>query len=238
MKKGKSIFRRAVFFVIKVISGLLAFSVLLVLLFRFVAPPVSSYMVQSFIAARWAGQSDYSLKYNWVGIKQISPQAMIAVVASEDQKFPAHFGFDFESIDKALKDNPRRARPRGASTITQQVAKNLFLWPGRSLFRKGVEAYFALLLEMLWPKQRILEMYLNVAELGPGIFGVKAASMQYFKKLPAALTKAEAALLAAVLPNPLRLNAAMPSSYVRERQEDIMQQMEQLGGPAYLKGIL
>jgi len=237
MKKEKFIIRKVWFILLMVLGGALASSVFPVLLLRFVPPPVSSFMAQRYIAARWAGQADFTLKYQWVGIRQISPQAALAVVASEDQKFPTHYGFDFASIDKALKDNPHRARPRGASTISQQVAKNLFLWPGRSFFRKGLEAYFTLLLETLWPKRRILEMYLNIAELGPGIFGVKAAGALYFKKTPEELTKMEAALLAAVLPNPLRLHAGSPSKYLRERQQEIMQQMEQLGGPGYLKGI-
>ena len=158
-------------------------------------------------------------------------------MAAEDQKFPDHIGFDFESIEKAIKDNKRRRRPRGASTITQQVAKNLFLWPGRSYVRKGLEAYLTLMIELAWPKQRILEVYLNIAQFGPGVFGVEAAGQAYFSKSASRLHKDDAAILAAVLPNPRRLRAGRPSEYVNQRAFEIRQQMDQLGGIAYLKDV-
>ncbi|OGQ94586.1 MAG: monofunctional biosynthetic peptidoglycan transglycosylase [Deltaproteobacteria bacterium RIFOXYD12_FULL_57_12] len=216
----------------------LALTVLPTLLWRWVPPPVSALMLQRMVAARWEGQRDYKLRYQWVPMKNISPLAALAVVAAEDQKFPDHFGFDFDSINRALRNNPHRTQPRGASTITQQVAKNLFLWPGRSYLRKGLEAGWTVLLEGLWPKERILEMYLNIAEFGPGIFGIRAASEVFFHKSPARLTQAEAATLAAVLPNPLRMDASRPSPYVRERAQDIQRQMANLGGPAYLRPCL
>jgi len=156
------------------------------------------------------------------------------VIASEDQKFAEHFGFDFESIDDSLREHARGKRLRGASTITQQVAKNLFLWKGQSFVRKGLEAYFTVLLEVLWPKQRIIEVYLNVAEFGPGVYGVGAASRQYFGISAGRLTPADAALLAAVLPNPRRLHADRPSNFVRTRQDWILWQMRGLGGTSYL----
>ncbi len=175
--------------------------------------------------------------YQWVPWKEISPHMTIAVVAAEDQKFPHHWGFDLDAISNALEENRRRSRPRGASTISQQVAKNLFLWPGRSYLRKGLEAYFTVFIELLWPKRRILEIYLNIAEFGPGVFGVGAASRAYFKKPPSKLLPGEAAILAAVLPNPRRLKAASPSDYVQQRAFQILRQMNRLGGPGFLKII-
>lgn len=213
-------------------------SVFAVLLLRWLPPPISSMMLQQMVTARLQGNEGFRLHYTWVPIERISPQAALAVVAAEDQKFPDHFGFDFDAIDRAWRHNQHRKRIRGASTITQQVAKNLFLWPGRSYLRKGLEACWTLLLELLWPKQRILEMYLNLAEFGPGVYGVEAASTQYFRKSAARLTGSEAALLAAVLPNPRTLKAGNPSPYVRERSRRIRQQMADLGGTAYLIDIL
>jgi monofunctional biosynthetic peptidoglycan transglycosylase len=178
-----------------------------------------------------------ALNYQWMPWKRISPHLPIAVVASEDQKFPHHWGFDFDAISKAIDENKRRSHPRGASTITQQVAKNLFLWSGKSYLRKGLEAYFTVVLELVWPKRRIIEVYLNIAQFGPGIYGVEAASRSYLFKPASQLSKHEAALLAAVLPNPRKLIAANPSGYVRRRARKIEEQMEQLGGAAYLKNI-
>ena len=159
------------------------------------------------------------------------------MIAAEDQNFPAHYGFDLQSINDALKDRQRGRRVRGASTISQQVAKNLFLWPGQSWLRKGLEVYFTVLIETLWPKQRILEVYLNVAEFGRGVFGVGAAADVYFRKRAASLNQYDAALLAAVLPSPKRMRANAPSSYVRERQQSMLEQMRGLGGTALLKEL-
>jgi monofunctional biosynthetic peptidoglycan transglycosylase len=160
----------------------------------------------------------------------------LAVVAAEDQKFPEHFGFDFEAIADAIEEGEKGRRLRGASTISQQVAKNLFLWESRSYLRKGLEAYFTVLIEALWSKTRILEMYLNIAQFGDGIYGVNAAAQTYFNKPPSALTIRESALLAAVLPNPVRFKVPAPSSYVQGRARKIERQMRNLG-PSYLKGI-
>jgi monofunctional biosynthetic peptidoglycan transglycosylase len=167
----------------------------------------------------------------------ISPYAGIAVIASEDQRFAEHWGFDLDSIQDAIEEREGGGRSRGASTISQQVAKNLFLWPGRSWLRKGLEAYFTVLIELLWSKQRILEVYLNVAQFGDRIFGVDAASRRFFGKRASALSAREAALLAAVLPNPVRMRADDPSPYVRERARWIQRQMQSLGGPGYLREI-
>ena len=161
----------------------------------------------------------------------------VAVIAAEDQAFPLHDGFDFKQIDKALADRERGRRMRGASTITQQVAKNLFLWPGQNWFRKGLEAGLTILIELAWSKQRILEVYLNIAEFGRGTWGVEAASQRYFRKSAARLIQRQAALLAAVLPSPLRLRADAPSPYVRRRQQSILRQMAAIGGPAVLNRL-
>jgi monofunctional biosynthetic peptidoglycan transglycosylase len=161
----------------------------------------------------------------------------MAAIAAEDQQFPFHAGFDFESIRKAVQHNSKSKRKRGASTISQQVAKNLFLWSGRSWARKGLEVYFTVLIEAAWPKERILEVYLNVAEFGPGTYGVQAAAQRFFRKDAARLTRREAATLAAVLPNPKRFRADRPSNYVQKRRDSIMGQMRALGGPSFLKQL-
>jgi monofunctional biosynthetic peptidoglycan transglycosylase len=156
------------------------------------------------------------------------------VIASEDQKFPYHWGFDFDEIQNAIDESEDGRRSRGASTLSQQVAKNLFLWRGHSYLRKGLEAYFTLLIEWLWPKERILEVYLNIAEFGRGIYGVGAASPYYFHVAPARINRYQAALLAAVLPSPRRFRVEAPSNYVLRRRDWIVDQMEGLGGTSYL----
>ncbi len=235
--KPRSRWRRWSLWLAKAAVALLLSSAGAVLVFRWVPPPVSAMMVYQWGAATVSGK-EFHLRYHWVDMSRMAPQLAIAVVAAEDQRFPDHFGFDFEAMRQAWRQNQHRQTVRGGSTISQQVAKNLFLWPGRNLVRKGMEAYFTLLLEGLWPKQRILEVYLNVAEFGPGIFGVQAASTAFFHKSPGRLTPREAALLAAVLPNPKKLLVARPSTYVNGRVVHIRQQMKQLGGPTYLKPIL
>jgi monofunctional biosynthetic peptidoglycan transglycosylase len=165
-------------------------------------------------------------------LDEISPNLPIAVVAAEDQKFPHHHGFDFQSLSEALQEDRRQRR--GASTITQQLAKNLYLWPGRNLLRKALEAYFTVIVEVTWPKRRILEVYLNVVEFGPRVYGVNAASQLFFSKHPSRITSHEAALLAAVLPSPKRMSAHRPSEYVRKRSFEIEASARALGGPGYL----
>jgi monofunctional biosynthetic peptidoglycan transglycosylase len=204
------------------------------LLLRWVPPPTSARMLQERTGALFKRGDGLRPAYDWVGWAEIAPAARLAVVAAEDQNFPRHHGFDRKAIEAALEAHQRGSRLRGASTISQQVAKNLFLWPGRSILRKGIEAYLTVLIEALWPKRRILEVYLNVAEMGPGVYGVGAASRLYFHKPAAALTAREASLLAAVLPSPKRLHAERPSAYVQRRAAWIRGQMEQLGGRAYL----
>lgn len=200
------------------------------LLFRWLPPPLSSVMLQQ----RLAGEP---VDYRWVPWPQIGPELALAVVAAEDQRFPEHRGFDLEAIRDAVADYRAGGRLRGASTISQQVSKNLFLWQGRSFLRKAAEVWFTVLLETLWPKRRILEVYLNIAEMGPGVYGVGAASQNYFGRSPQNLSPAQAALLAAVLPSPTRYDVSRPSVYLSERQSWILQQMNALGGPAYLQGL-
>jgi monofunctional biosynthetic peptidoglycan transglycosylase len=214
----------------------LALSWLLVLLLRFVPPWTSAVMLERQTGAWVRGEQDFHLRQHWVPWGQISPYVPLAMVAGEDQKFPYHHGFDFDSIQNAMDAADEGKRLRGASTISQQTAKNLFLWNGRSFVRKGLEAYFTVLIELTWPKQRILEMYANIAELGDGVYGVGAASDAYFHTPPARLNPTQAARLAAVLPSPRRLHADRPSAYVLRRAGWIQQQMEQLGGPSYIEG--
>ena len=207
-----------------------------VLCFRAVDPPTSAYIVQCRLGALLEGDW-LRVERDWVDLEQVAPAAALAVVAAEDQKFPRHRGFDLEAIQDALEDGRDGGRVRGASTLSQQVAKNLFLWQGRSWLRKGLEAWFTVWIELLWPKRRILEVYLNLAELGPGVFGVEAASARFFGKPAAELQPREAALLAAVLPNPQRYRVASPSPWVRQRAERILAQMNRLG-PGYLAPLL
>ncbi len=229
--------RRIFWFLGALLLAFLAISVLLVVLFKRVTPPTTAFMIEARVGS-WFGDdaAPWRLQHAWVPYASISPQASLAVIASEDQQFPYHGGFDFRSIREAMRER-ESGRVRGASTITQQVAKNLFLWSGRSFVRKGLEAWFTLLVESFWSKQRILEVYLNVAELGRGVYGVEAAATRYFRKHAAQLTAAEAALLAAVLPNPRLLHADRPSAYVQRRQGEILGQMRALGGTRYLQPL-
>lgn len=214
-----------------------ALSVGPVLLFRWVNPPYSAFMAESQMDAWLHRDPAYRFRHAWVDLEHISPNLPLAVVASEDQKFPEHWGFDVEAIEKAYAMNQHRHRQHGASTISQQVAKNLFLWSGGGYFRKGLEAYFTLLIEGCWPKRRILEIYLNVAEFGHGIYGAEAAAQYFFHKTAAHLTRGDAAVLAAVLPSPEHYSASQPSPYVQRRREWILEQMQALGGPEMLNEI-
>jgi monofunctional biosynthetic peptidoglycan transglycosylase len=216
---------------LRVVFAVLLLSVLPVILMRWIPPPTSAVML-----ARTLGEGR-SQDYQWVPLEQIAPAAGLAVVAAEDQKFPDHWGFDLDSILDAAESHARGGRLRGASTLTQQVARNLFLWQGRSYLRKGLEAWVTVLLEITWPKRRILEVYLNIAEMGERTFGIQAASLRYFARPAASISASQAALLAAVLPNPRRFRVDHPSDYVLERRDRILQQMSLLGD-GYLRGIL
>ena len=202
-----------------------------------VAPvPFSAVMVERQLGAWLSGDFGYVAHSDWVSMDDISPWMGLAVIAAEDQKFPEHWGFDVGAIEKALAHNERSdGRVRGASTLSQQTAKNVFLWDGRSWLRKGLEAGLTVGIETVWTKRRILTVYLNVAEFGDGIFGVEAAAQRYFHKPASRLTMPEAALLAAVLPNPIRFRADAPSGYVRSRQAWIVRQMSQLGGEGFMR---
>ena len=219
---------------VKAVAGALvaciAASVGAVALLRYVPPLTSAVMVLEPGPLR-------SVQYRWVGRDRIAVDIVRAVIAAEDQKFLTHNGFDFDSINQALDDYRRGEGLRGASTITQQVAKNLFLWNGRSFVRKALEAYFAVLLETLLPKSRILELYVNVAEFGPNVFGVEAAAIELLGTDAARLTAGEAALLAAVLPSPKRYSAAEPGAYVRGRQAAILGQMRVLEVRGHYRGL-
>jgi len=227
--------RRCARGLLSVLLGALALALLAVLALRWFNPPGSAFMLGAHLEALRAGDHHYQARYQWVDLEQISPQAALAVIAAEDQQFPFHGGFDFKSIREAVRHNAHSHRVRGASTISQQLAKNLFLWSGRSLLRKGLEAGFTLLIEWCWPKERILELYLNLAEFGPGSYGVQAAAQHYFHKDARRLNRADSALLAAVLPNPRRLHVEAPSAYVLGRRDWIAGQMAELGGTSYLE---
>ena len=212
-------------------------SVVAVASLRWINPPYTAFMAEAQVAAWMQRGSRYDFRHRWVGLNEISPNLPLAVVASEDQKFPEHWGFDVAAIEKAYALNQHSHKVRGASTISQQVAKNLFLWSGRSYFRKSLEAYFTVLIESLWPKRRILEVYLNIAEFGYGTYGAEAAAQRFFHKPASRLTRADCAVLAAVLPSPQHYSAAAPSRYLQQRREWILRQMQALGGPEMLQEI-
>ena len=213
-----------------------ALTVLQVAVLRFVDPPFSAFMAARQFEAWGEGDRDFRIAHDWRDLDTMSPSVPLALVAAEDQRFPAHHGFDLEAIEKARRNNAKGRKVRGASTISQQVAKNLFLWSGRSWVRKGIEAWYTVLIEVLWPKQRILEVYANIAEFGDGIYGAQAAARSFFGKDAARLSQAQSARLAAVLPSPKRYNARNPGPYVQRRSRGIERQMRQLGS-GYLDTI-
>ncbi|EPF2244988.1 monofunctional biosynthetic peptidoglycan transglycosylase [Citrobacter werkmanii] len=234
MSKGVIAFLRRIF--LRAVIVLAVFWGGGIALFSVMPVPFSAVMVERQLGAWLSGDFGYVAHSDWVSMDEISPWMGLAVIAAEDQKFPDHWGFDVSAIEKALAHNERNEnRIRGASTLSQQTAKNLFLWNGRSWVRKGLEAGLTLGIETVWSKKRILTVYLNVAEFGDGVFGVEAAAQRYFHKPASRLSLSEAALLAAVLPNPLRFKANAPSGYVRSRQAWIMRQMRQLGGESFMR---
>jgi monofunctional biosynthetic peptidoglycan transglycosylase len=235
--KKKTFFRRLAWLIFGIVFFFIVASVGAVAMLRWVNPPYSAFMAQMQLDAWAKHDRTYVFRHRWVNIDQISPNLPLAVVASEDQKFPEHWGFDVEAIEKAYEMNQHSHRVHGASTISQQVAKNLFLWSGRSYFRKGLEAYFTLLIEACWPKRRILEIYLNIAEFGYGIYGAEAAAQRFFHVPAAKLSRSDSAVLAAVLPNPQQLIASAPSAYVQQRRDWILGQMQALGGSEMLGEI-
>ena len=209
----------------------LALTLIPVLTWRWLPPPLSSVMLQ-----RALQHGDWP-EYEWVPAEAIAPVAALAVVAAEDQTFPQHSGFDIDAILAAARHNLEGGRLRGGSTISQQLAKNLFLWEGRSWLRKGLEAWYTAWLELLWPKARILEVYLNIAEMGDNRFGVEAAARGFYARPAKALNPAQAATLAAALPNPRLYSADAPSAAMLKRRDWILRQMKQLGGVDYLSPV-
>lgn len=220
--------RRFFRLIFKIILWFFILSIGFTILYRFVPVPITPLMVIRLWEQAWDEKKDIRLTKDWVSMSKISRHMPQAVVAAEDQKFLDHWGFDMEAMEKAWEGNKRGKRIKGASTITQQTAKNVFLWPNRNFVRKGLEAYFTLLMELLWSKERIMEVYLNVIEIGDGIYGIEAAAQTYFKKPAAKLNRSEAAVIAAVLPNPRRWNPSRPTGYIRGRQSWIMRQMNNL----------
>lgn len=221
---------------IKLLFWLTALSVLLVAVFRWVPPPITGLMVERKVES-WASGEPIDLQRSWRPWQTLPDDLKMAVIAAEDQKFADHWGFDIAAIRAAFAHNERGGSLRGASTLSQQVAKNLFLWSGRSWIRKGLEVWFTGWIELLWPKQRILEVYLNSVEWGDGIFGAQAAAQYHFGIGASYLSTAQASQLAAVLPNPREWNAGRPGPHVRQRASWIRQQMRQLGGSHYLNQL-
>lgn len=211
-------------FILKLISGLILLSIFMVLLYKWLPVPFTPLM-----AIRYFENPEEEIQHNWVSRQDISRHLQLSVIASEDQNFVKHNGFDFEAIEKAIEDNQKGKRVRGASTISQQTAKNVFLWPGRNWFRKGLEVYFTFLIETFWSKERILEVYLNSIEMGKGIYGAEAAAQHWFGKSASNLSIYEAAAIAAVLPNPREYRANPASNYINQRKNWIVRQMQNYG---------
>jgi monofunctional biosynthetic peptidoglycan transglycosylase len=234
-RRNNSVTARIKSGLLRLVLGVLGLWLTGIIAFAFLPVPFSAVMVERQLGAWFSGNWSYVAHSDWVGMDEISPWMALAVIASEDQKFPTHWGFDVAAIQSVLDSEGEKAGMRGASTLSQQTAKNVFLWDGRSWIRKGLEAGLTVGIETVWTKRRILTVYLNVAEMGKGIFGVEEASQRYFHKPASRLSMSEAALLAAVLPNPIRFRADAPSGYVRQRQQWILRQMRQLGGEGFLR---
>ncbi|MCB0444525.1 MAG: monofunctional biosynthetic peptidoglycan transglycosylase [Gelidibacter sp.] len=215
-------------FIGKLIVWLFFFSLFIVLLFKWIPVPITPLMViRSF--EQWQDNKEIVWKHDWVSIDDISKNLQLAVICSEDQNFIKHKGFDVKAIEKAMEHNKKSKRTRGASSISQQTAKNVFLWPQRSWLRKGLETYFTFMIELFWSKKRIMEVYLNSIEMGNGIYGAEAASAYWFKKPASRLTQSEAAAIAAILPNPLKYRANPASLYIQNRKNWIVKQMGYYG---------
>lgn len=227
-KKSKERLTAVLRTVRKIILYFFAITILWVIAYRFINPPITWLMIQRGIERKMAGK-DWKIQKEWRNFDELSDNLKRAALGGEDAKFLQHWGFDFEGIEYAWKRNQKSQRIRGGSTITQQTAKNVFLWPGRSWIRKGFEAYFTVLMELFWSKKRILEVYLNVIETGDGIYGAEEASQVYFKRSAENLSRSQASLLIAVLPNPLRWSPAKPTAYIYHRQQLILSNMRRLG---------
>ena len=213
---------------LKLIVGFLIVSIASVILFKWLPVPITPLMLIRCVEQKSDGKS-MILKHKWVSLDKISPKLQLAVVCSEDQNYLKHFGFDWGAIQKAMKANEEGKKLRGASTISQQTAKNVFLWSSRSYLRKGLEAYFTLLIEIFWSKERIMEIYLNSIEMGNGVYGAEAAAQYWFKKTALQLNKDESAAITSILPNPLKYVANPPSAYIAKRKIWVKQQMSYWG---------
>lgn len=236
MPRKNTVLNRAMKWVKKIVYYFLVGSIGGVVLLKFLPVPFTWTMMSRKWDAIVAGK-DAEIHYKWRSYNEVSREMHLAAVAAEDQNFPAHWGFDFKALEKAYVNNQKGKKVRGASTISQQVAKNVFLWQGRSYVRKALEFYFTGLIEVIWGKQRILEVYVNVAEMGPNIFGAEAAAQKIFHKSAKNLSRAEAARLAAVLPSPVKWSAAKPGPYVTRRTGTIQKYMRALGGVKYIAGL-
>lgn len=237
-KKKKGWVRRFLRLIGILFLAFFIFSLIQVLIFKWIPPLFTPKMLLNKIEVFVAGEENKKIYYQWRSYEDISPYMVLAVIAAEDQKFPSHFGFDIEAIEKAIERNKKGENIRGASTISQQVAKNMFCWPSRTYFRKALETYYTVWIELLWSKKRIVEVYVNIAEMGPEIYGAEAAAQQFFNKPASELSRQQAALLAAVLPNPILLSARNPSAYVVGRRNWVVKQMQQLGDKNFLKQLL
>jgi len=229
MKFIKKIFR----FLFKIALWFFIISIGLTVIYRFVPIPVTPLMVIRLWEQAWDKKKEVRLYKDWVSMDKISKHMPQAVYGAEDQKFLEHNGFDWKAMEEAWEKNKKGKRIKGASTISQQTAKNVFLWPSRNLVRKGLEAYFTFLIETIWSKERIMEVYLNVIEMGPGIYGIEAASQTFYNRPASKLTRQQAAMIAAVLPNPIRWSPAKPTGYIRGRQSWILRQMNNLAPLGY-----
>lgn len=227
-KNKPNVFKFIGSILIKIVLWFLAITFTWVLIYKFINPPITYLMLQRGLERKWEGKN-WKLQKDWKNYDEISNNLKKATIAGEDARFMVHNGFDFKAIERAFERNKSGKKLRGGSTISQQTAKNVFLWGGRSYLRKGFEAYFTVLIELLWSKQRILEIYLNVIETGDGMYGVQAATLTYYGTGCQSLNKAKAALLIACLPNPRRWNPAQPTAYIYHRQYLILRNMRNLG---------
>ncbi|WP_040279526.1 monofunctional biosynthetic peptidoglycan transglycosylase [Psychroserpens damuponensis] len=218
-------------FIVKTLLWLFVFSILIVVVFKWVPVPITPLMVIKNIEQTDASKKGW--EHDWVSINEISKHVQLAVICSEDQHFLVHHGFDVKAIEKAYEHNKKGKKLKGASSISQQTAKNVFLWPQRSWLRKGLETYFTFLIELIWSKERIIEVYLNSIEMGPGIYGIEAASQYWFKKTASSLSKREAAAIASILPNPMRYKANPATAYIESRKTWIIKQMNYFGPLKY-----
>ena len=221
-------YRRFILVLRNIILWFLTITFLWVLALRFINPPITFLMLQRGIERKIDGK-EWKIEKDWIAVEDLSDNLKKAAIAGEDVNFLKHWGFDFKAMENAFEKNQKSKRIVGGSTISQQVAKNVFLWPGRSYIRKAFEAYFTALIELLWGKERILEVYLNVIETGDSLYGAEAASWNYYNKSAASMTRSQAALLVAVLPNPRRWSPAKPTSYIYRKQSLILRNMRRLG---------